>query len=291
MPRGEDMQFIIPCPIKLNLTLRITGRLENGFHDLCSLFMAAQGPETLTLNTKRVDNVRDSVTVHNINLPGRNILEDAADLVRNAGYSLPPLEISIWKQIPPGSGLGSGSGNAAAFLRWTRSCLGVRLPQNRIAELGCDVPFLYRGAPLSLVSGVGDKQEDLEYRLAPSVLILFPEWTSSTPGAYRAMDTFYGERWPRDERSAREEASAIIQGLSRGERMGLLPNDFTPVLVNQFPAYDVFFRAADLTGSPGYGITGSGSACFALFEKPHLMKELYDSCRTWDWVHKILALE
>jgi 4-diphosphocytidyl-2-C-methyl-D-erythritol kinase len=73
--------------------------------------------------------------------------------------------------------------------------------------------------------------------------------------------------------------------------VGLLPNDFTPVLLKRYPEYETFFRAAELTGSTGYGITGSGSACFALFDEPHRMKDICSSCRTWKWVHKILALE
>lgn len=285
------MEFILSCPIKLNLTLRVTGRRGNGFHDLCSLFMAAPGPETLTLNTKKEDNVRDSVTVHNVSLNSRNILEDAADRVRNAGFPLPSLEISVWKQIPPGSGLGGGSGNAAAFLQWARSCLGFQLPDESIAGLGSDVPFLYRGAPLGLVSGVGERQEDLDCLLSLSVLILFPKWTSSTPGAYRELDAFYRDLWPQDEKGAREEAALITKRLTEKEQVGLLPNDFTPVLLRRYPAYEVFFKAADRAGSIGYGITGSGSACFALFDGPHGMKDICDSCRTWDWVHKILALE
>lgn len=286
------MEHVVPCSLKLNLTLRITGRRDDGFHDLCSLFLALRGPETLTLRPGERDNVRDSIVVHNESIPGENIVEKTAKILRSFGVVLPPLEIHIWKQVPPGSGLGAGSGNAAGFVRWAERYTGNSITKEILMKLGADVPFLCRTSPLSLVSGVGEIQEDLPDRPDFKVLILFPEWSSPTPRAYGLLDDYHrSSGWPKDGTQARDEALDILRKLNRRQRVGLLPNDFEPVLVDQFPQYEMFFRASEASGALGYGITGSGSACFALFDTSKDMKDLSASCQDWAWGKKILALE
>ncbi len=286
------MQYILSAPLKLNLTLRITGRRHDGFHELCSLFQAFSGPETLTLTPLKGDNVKDSFVVHNERIEGPNILERATSLLRESGLDLPPMEIHLWKQIPPGSGLGAGSGNAAALLRWASRTSGISLPHPRVAELGSDVPFLYRGSRTSLVEGTGDLHNDRKAKIRLKALVFFPQWTSPTPEAYRLLDLHHqSSHWPKDRENAREEALDILKQLTRRQSVGLLPNDFVPVLLERHPAYEQFFQASRQSEALAYGITGSGSACFTLFDKGENLKELHDTCRSWNWVHKILALE
>lgn len=286
------MKYILPCRLKLNLTLRITDRRNDGFHNLCSLFLALKGPETLTLTPLKRDNVRDSLVVHNERIHGENIVDKSAKILRDQGFDLPPLEIHLWKQVPPGSGLGAGSGNAASFIQWAERYTGNNIKQETLAGLGADIPFLYRTSSLSLVRGIGEIQEDLPDELNIKVLVLFPEWAFPTPRAYRLLDDhFHFSEWPKNEEQAREETFEILGKLNRKQRVGLLPNDFTPILLEHFPRYRKFFKAAESSEALGYGITGSGSACFALFDASRNAKNLSTTCQHWTWVQKILELE
>lgn len=287
------MEYIVPCKLKINLSLRILGRRNDGFHDLCSLFLTLKGPETLTLRPVNSDNVKDRVIVHNENIFGENILEKTVKVLRENGLTLPPLEINLWKQIPPGSGLGGGSGNAASLVGWAEKYTGSCIPEETLTCIGADVPFLCRTSQLSLMTGIGDIHEDLPEKLGLIALVLFPRWSSPTARAYSRLDDYYNipERPRRDQDGARNEALGLLERLNRKQRAGLMPNDFTPVLMNTFPQYEIFFNAANASGSLGYGITGSGSACFALFEDLTNVKELFASCRQWAWTNKILVLE
>lgn len=288
------MEYIIPCNLKLNLSLRITGRRDDGYHELCSVFLIKNGPETLTLKLSGRDNVRDTIVVHNGEIRGENIVEKAARILRDHGTDIPPLEIHIWKQIPPGSGLGSGSGNAASLIQWTKRHTGDHIGEEILAQVGADVPFMCGTSSLSLVTGIGEVHEDLPGRLGLAALILFPKWTSPTTRAYKLLDArclHTGENWHSDRERAKDEALYILERLRHRQRVGLLPNDFTPVLMDKFPRYSKFFEAAEACGSPGYGITGSGSACFALFDNQEDMRVLSAVCRSLAWAKKILVLE
>ena len=96
----------------------------------------------------------DIVTA-DIPLEGENIVAKALRIARENGFKVPYLNVKIHKSIMPGSGLGAGSGNAAAVLWW----LGA---QKLAAKVGADVPFLVSGLNLASVSGIGEHIEPLK---------------------------------------------------------------------------------------------------------------------------------
>lgn len=152
------MLYVLDSPGKINLTLRITGIRNNGMHDLASLFMRLSTAEKLTFRFLDGDNVnKDVVRVHGQVIRDRNILERVLQVARKSEPHLPFMEVDIWKQVPPGSGLGAGSGNAAALIRWLSRELGVSFPFEEVAGIGSDVPFLLEGSPFSFRVGVGDR--------------------------------------------------------------------------------------------------------------------------------------
>ncbi|MCR4818450.1 MAG: hypothetical protein K5841_05785 [Fretibacterium sp.] len=301
--------FVLPVFAKLNLTLRVTGRRENGYHDLVSLFLRIPSGETLFVSPLPPDSPEDQVVVRGIDLriTGENIVSRALRLAR-AGAQIPPLKVEISKALYPGSGLGSGSGNAAAILRW----LAPRYPQLPWQDIarrtGADVPFLFSALPAAQVTGVGDQLKQLP-SLTLSGVVAFPEWDVGTGNAYAELDSAYKDGYPLGESQAEGELVQIHRCLSEGRRAGfctviapypgdgngskrtsgpcgagLLPNDFLPPLVAAHPQYQELFTLFEEARAMGWGITGSGGAAFALFERgiaPELM---------WPaWVRQVLC--
>jgi 4-diphosphocytidyl-2-C-methyl-D-erythritol kinase len=208
--------------------------------------------------------------------------------------------VEITKTLPPGSGLGAGSGNGAAILRWLagEEDLGSRggsAWRNAARRTGADVPFLFAGYALALASGTGEVLEPLE-PLALHVLIAFPEWSVGTENAYARLDDRYKGAYPLNDAAARAEAAQLCRDLRRGEsgksrksgeKLGLLPNDFTPPLMEKFPDYDKLFDVFDRGGASAWGITGSGGAAFALFHEAPVPRAL-----SWpSWVRRVLSME
>jgi 4-diphosphocytidyl-2-C-methyl-D-erythritol kinase len=265
------MYLVLDSPAKLNLTLRIVNRRNDGMHDICSLFMRLPSVEKLTFRMIDHNNVsKDTIKVYGQVVTGRNILEKVLETARKKLPHIPFMEIGVWKSIPPGSGLGAGSGNAAVLAGWLAKELGVVFSERDICDLGADVPFLFEGPPYSFRSGVGEIQVKNEFGLSDrfSTFVIIPEWSSETGIAYRMADEHYRDGgWRLSAGEALREAESITSSLAKGERVGLLPNDFTPVLFKTHPEYASLFKVAESAGSLAWGISGSGSALFCLFEK------------------------
>lgn len=293
------MECVEPCFMKLNLFLRIGGRESDGFHSLESLFLRIPSCETLTIRGFNGKNVRDQFRTLKVPIFGENIVERTARALREIGLPLPPLEVEISKQVPPGSGLGAGSGNAAAFLRWVSRVYGAVIDYNWISRsLGSDIPFLVGPDMCALVGGKGEKLSPLplESGLRIKVIVAVPTWSMDTAEAYRTLDRMRegGLLSPgslKGEKEALREATELLFTLSRGEEVGLLQNDFLPVLSSARPQYQEAFEEARRRRALGWGISGSGSSFFVLM--PMEGDGLRDLClemMDWDWICKLWVL-
>ena len=247
------MRIILPSYAKINLTLRVIKKRPDGYHNLVSTFMRIPSGDVLYISES--NSGRDIVTA-NIPLQGENIVAKALRLAREDGFKIPPLKVEIHKSIPPGSGLGAGSGNAAAVL-W---CVGA---ERVAAKVGADVPFLASGLSLASISGIGEHIEPLK-EVSPHGVIAIPDWETSTKEAYSELDAMgYGV----DTMLARTEMRDIYHA-NAGRKVGLLPNDFLKVLIKKHPKYNELFRMFDKAGADAWGVSGSGSAAFAVLNKP-----------------------
>lgn len=257
----------MPSFAKLNLTLRVTGRRDDGYHELVSLFVRIPSGEALFVTP---DAGEDAVVMRglDLNFSGENTVSRALRLAREAGAEIPPLRVEIVKALFPGSGLGSGSGNAASLLRWLAPS-DPALPWEDIARrTGADVPFLFSGFPAARVSGIGERIEPTAFPFLRGC-VAFPDWDVATGSAYAALDAAYSGGYPLGPEGALAEFNHVHEALKRGESVGLLPNDFMPPLVESHPQYNEWFSLMESVGALGWGITGSGGAAFALFQDEH----------------------
>lgn len=283
------MSFFVHSDAKINISLRITGKRSDGYHELRSVFLRLSSVESLTITPQYDHNVRNSLSVYGETVPGRNILEE---VLTAAGQTmdLPPLHINLVKNIPPGSGLGGGSGNAAALLSWLQRMSGRNNPGP--GEFGSDVPFLFSDAEWAVVSGRGDNIMPVSSPPeTPAVLVAVPSWEMSTKRAFSLLENTYGGRFPLNAGEAEKETEDILGALRAQRYVGLLPNDFLPVLRTLHPRYSDLFSAFGEYGATGWGITGSGSACFGLFYEKSGLGCFFRDMTKYDWIRKIFCLE
>lgn len=253
------MRVILPCFAKVNLSLRVINRRHDGYHNLVSAFVRINSGDVLYISesTAGIDIVNA-----NIHLEGENIVAKALRIAREEGFKIPYLNVKIHKSIPPGSGLGAGSGNAAAVLQW--------LGAERIApKVGADVAFLCSDMKIAMVSGIGDIIEKVPNQNIHGVIAI-PDWQTSTKDAYAELDSM---GYDVDIMLARKELIDVYHAnASAGKKIGLLPNDFVKVLVRQHPKYNELFRIFQNSDANAWGITGSGSAVFGLMSRPAILK-------------------
>ena len=248
------MRIILPSFAKINLTLRVVQKRPDGYHNLVSTFMRIASGDVLYITEASTG--RDIVTA-DIPLEGENIVAKALRVAREEGFRIPPLNVKIHKSIPPGSGLGGGSGNAAAILWW----LGA---EKVAAKVGADVPFLASGLSIASVSGIGEHIEPLK-EACPHGVIAIPDWKTNTKQAYAELDEMGYEMM--GLMLARKEMRDIYHA-NAGRKVGLLPNDFLKVLLKEHPKYNELFRMFERAGADAWGVSGSGSAAFAVMSKP-----------------------
>ena len=253
------MRIILPTFAKLNLTLRVINKRPDGYHNIVSTFLKVPSGDILYVSesTAGIDIVNT-----NIGITGENIVLKALKAAREAGFKFPFLNVMIHKSIPPGSGLGAGSGNAAAILWW----LGA---QKVAAKVGADVPFLCSGLDMAVVSGIGDNVERPKNAgMPPHGVIAIPDWQINTKNAYNEIDSMKSGF---DSLLARTEMRDMYYA-NAGKKVGLLPNDFLKVLIKDYPKYNELFSIFEQAGADAWGLTGSGSAAFAVLSSPKILK-------------------
>jgi 4-diphosphocytidyl-2-C-methyl-D-erythritol kinase len=249
-----------PAPAKLNLFLRITGRRDDGYHRLQTVFRILDSGDTVRLR------VRDDgrIVRHGVSVAG---VAEADDLAVRAAMALQKAanvgkgaDIVVEKHIPTGAGLGGGSSDAATVLRalarlWDWDP-GVETLAGIGLQLGADVPVF--------VHGRNAWAENLGEALTP--LDLPPAWyLLVAPGVHAATATLF--QAPELTRNA--APATISDFLSdpflQGQALG---NAFEPVLRRREPAVEAVFaalRSVSGAASTGPRLTGSGSVCFVEF--------------------------
>ena len=174
----------LTAPAKLTLSLRVTGRRPDGYHLIEAEMVTLDLADRLVVQPGVGLNVKDAGAGPGSVPVGPDNLVSGA--LRLAGRRA---RVTLHKRIPPGAGLGGGSADAAAILRWA----GFE-DERRAAELGADVAFCLRGGR-ARVGGIGEIVEPLAFE--PSTFTLcIPPFGCSTAAVYRAWDELGGPTGP-----------------------------------------------------------------------------------------------
>lgn len=260
----------IPAPAKLNLLLAVTGRRPNGFHDLVSLVVTLDFGDTLRVEpAERMELSCDDPAVP---ADGTNLVLKAARAFAEASGWKGAARFTLEKRVPAGAGLGGGSSDAAAALRALNRIAGgeFSLSASRLAEVaatvGSDCPLFLAGGP-SVMRGRGERLEALPARAVARlagrrVLVFKPGFGIATPWAYGRLAAGAPASYlPAAEAEARLR-TWVEDDDAPAER--LLFNSMEPPAFRKFPALPLLLE--ELRGKFGFaaGMSGSGSACFAL---------------------------
>lgn len=180
--------MIVEAPAKLNLSLRVLRRREDGFHEIESIMVRLPGlHDELEVEAAEVDGF--SCDAPGVPTDGSNLVIKALSLFRQETGGSDNWKIRLSKGVPHGAGLGGGSSDAAFTLQALNKLSGNPIEDDRLLEiagsLGSDVPF-FLGEEVARVSGRGEKLDACEPVPAMPVVLLKPSFGVSTPGAYMA---------------------------------------------------------------------------------------------------------
>ncbi len=173
MEETGRVPHVEPAPAKLTLSLRITGVRADGFHLIDAEMVSIDLCDTLTFAEG------DGLTMTGVPIPEGPVEDNL--VVRALRATNRVAHVTLDKQIPAGAGLGGGSSDAAAVLRWAgETDIAVA------AALGGDVPFCVTGGRAH-VTGIGENIKALSY-VDATYTLLTPPLHVSTPAVYKAWD-------------------------------------------------------------------------------------------------------
>ena len=171
----------LPAPPKLNLFLHITGRRDDGYHNLQTLFQILDGGDELTFTPTRDGEISLSPQIEGVAECDNLIVRAALALQQQSNCSQGCI-IHLDKRLPMGAGLGGGSSNAATTLLALNKLWGCDLAIEKLAQLGAqlgaDVPVFVEGYS-AFAEGIGDQLTPVEIPES-WYLIITPNCTVST---------------------------------------------------------------------------------------------------------------
>ena len=248
---------------KLNLTLDVLGKREDGSHDLKSVMqtISVRDDVEIDIGTGKPWVLRCSK--EGIPTDERNLAWKAAKLFFEAAKKDPDgLEIRITKRIPMEAGLAGGSADAAAVLRALNRHYGNPFSILALAELGAqvgsDVPFCVV-CGTAMVEGRGERLRKLPDMPDCVFVVCKPEFSVSTPELYRKIDEVAIPKHP--DNQAME--SALLAG-DLGRVAENVFNVFDPLVTEDHLELNYIKSIFNSYGAVGYQMTGSGSAVFAI---------------------------
>jgi 4-diphosphocytidyl-2-C-methyl-D-erythritol kinase len=238
------------APAKLNLSLLVSPPASDGYHPLESLVQTVEWCDTL-----EVDQVEAGGDVVESDIED-NLIELALSELRKTAR-VPPLAITLSKQIPVASGLGGGSSDAAAALVAGAESAGLArsMVTDVAARIGSDVPLFLTGGTL-MMRGRGQQLERLRGLGDFAAAIVVPEFGMGTADVY--------ERW--DSMEGPEGAAVPDDRLPPSLRGGMpMRNDLLPAALDIEPRLGDFMADVGSVWGAPVCLTGSGSACFGYF--------------------------
>ncbi len=238
-----------PAPAKLNLMLHITGRREDGYHLLQTVFQLVDYSDALSFEVTRSGEIHHQTPIAGVAVEDDLIIRAARLLQQHSGCSQ-GAAISIQKRLPMGGGLGGGSSDAATTLVALNHLWGVGLSVDGLAalgrQLGADVPVFVHGNT-AWAEGVGDILQPVELP-KPWFVVVKPPLEIATAKLFS------------DQELKRDCSAITIADFIVGDRL----NVFTAVVKKRYPAVAEMMTLLGEFGE--VSLTGTGACLFLSFD-------------------------
>ena len=257
---------------KINISLRVKSKMENGYHELDSVMVPIELHDSIVISP--LYNRNDSfVTVDDFSngLIHYNLAGSAIDALEKKYGVHKCFRIYIHKVIPMQAGLGGGSSNAAFTLRAINQILKLGASDEELIELatplGADIPFFIKCQP-SRCGGIGEKIQPIEIKNNYHVLIVKPNEGVSTKECFKIADN---KPYPEVDVDKVVEALRIGDDDMLAEYMG---NSLQPSAIELVPEIQTIIDYLKEQGLKLVMMSGSGSSVFALSTDKSILKRI-----------------
>jgi len=263
--------LLVRAPAKINLSLLIAGKRPDGFHEIETIMAKINWYDEILFEPGRKAGIKLTCKGPCWAPPGeKNLVYQAAKLLLDDCGTQADIKITLTKNIPAGSGLGSASSDAAATLVGLNKYLDLGLSNSELRklapQLGSDVAFFLNG-PLAFCTGQGEKIKEIEKKFDFLALLILPDISVSTKKVY---DNYHHDS------ALHEKLSTRINSYIQKNRIDLVVSMCANML--QKSCFSLAKGLAELKakveslGIGPVGLSGTGSSMFCLVEKGDVQK-------------------
>lgn len=248
---------------KINLTLDVTGRREDGYHTLDTVMQSVSVWDEIEIKKINKPGIRLFCNREYLPVDTKNTAFRAAQyFFQHCGITGQGLSIAIRKYVPSRAGMGGGSADAAAVLHGLNRMFKTNLPLSTLVELGAkvgaDVPFCVVGGTCRC-QGIGEQVEPMSKFPDCWLVLCKPPAGMSTPRAYALIDQFPISRAQTTEKMVELLAGGDLKKIGEG-----VANRFDETM--KLPQVREIKRVMMESGALGSTMTGSGSVVFGIFD-------------------------
>lgn len=271
--------LIKKTPAKINLTLDVTGKLENGYHTLSMIMQSIDVCDELSFEKTADETILFSM---NKDLPDKipaekNLVYKAAKLMKDTFKIDGGFKIHLTKNIPAAAGLAGGSSDCAATLIGINELCWLGLDIEKLCEigvkLGADVPFCIRKGTM-LAEGIGEILTPLAPLTGIPVLLIKPNISISTPYVYKHLKL--------NELDYHPDNKAVISYIKDNNIKKIaasLSNVLETVTIPENPIIAELKHYLTENGAIGSLMSGSGPTTFGIFENMETAKKAYEKAK------------
>jgi 4-diphosphocytidyl-2-C-methyl-D-erythritol kinase len=283
----SENYFTLPSFAKINLLLRILGKRNDGFHELCTVFQTVSLHDNLNFSEHK----KITLTCNDKKIPtdARNLIVRAAEILRGRFGIERGAKIHLEKNIPAPGGLGGGSSNAATALVGLARLWNIEIELEDLCELGeklgCDVPFFFFGGT-AIGTGSGAVIFPIADFTAKNMIIVKPNVDISTKKAFAELNA----------PDLTNKISKSILQICRDEvdslylRQSKLKNDFEKTVFESEPETARAKEKLLACGAERALMSGSGGCVFGIFDNA-LDRQVASNALQTEYLWRVFSVE
>lgn len=247
---------------KINLTLDVLGRRDDGYHALRSLVIGVDMADSLSMSTRCGDGIELSCSDASLS-SSDNLIFRAVNALAGHTNAAARFSANLEKKIPIAAGLGGGSSDAAAALRLANVLGDHQLSDSRLAEIGAcvgsDVPLFF-SLPVAVMEGRGEVVRAIDWGWSGCVLLVFTGETVST-------EKVYGD-WRKSDAADMPALGeqAVLNVRSAEAFVALTYNHLERAVFRVAPRVGVVHAALEKSGLGPMRVSGAGSVLYRPFD-------------------------
>lgn len=248
---------------KINLTLDITGKLENGYHTVKMIMQSLELCDDVILTKSLKNGIQIKSNLKFLPNNETNLAFIAANKFYEFTKIEKGLEIELIKNIPVAAGLAGGSSNAAAVLRGLNKMYNTNLSAEQLCEIGirigADVPYCIHGGSV-LAQGIGEKLTKIYEMPDCNVVLCKPSFSVVTSKIYSKMDNINLKLHP--------DTKGMIEALKNSDYNGICHRLYNVMEQVTSSEHEEIAKIEDImleNGCDGTVMSGSGPTVFGLF--------------------------